>query len=60
MSTSCSKRSRNWAGSPSEGCLDVIQNANELLDGSGYPAGKTGDELSEFVKHTAGCIPLGT
>ncbi|WP_083632755.1 PilZ domain-containing protein [Chromohalobacter japonicus] len=36
---------------PSEGCLDVIQNANELLDGSGYPAGKTGDELSEFVKH---------
>ncbi|WP_277810578.1 PilZ domain-containing protein [Chromohalobacter canadensis] len=35
---------------PSDGCLDIIQNANELLDGSGYPAGKTSDQLSELVK----------
>ncbi|MDF9435547.1 HD domain-containing phosphohydrolase [Chromohalobacter israelensis] len=35
---------------PSPGCRDIIENANELLDGSGYPAGKTEDELSEVVK----------
>ncbi|MCK0768746.1 PilZ domain-containing protein [Chromohalobacter canadensis] len=35
---------------PSKGCMDIMQNANELLDGSGYPAGKTGDQLSELVK----------
>lgn len=35
---------------PSKGCLDIIQNANELLDGSGYPSGKTENQLSETVK----------
>lgn len=35
---------------PSPGCRDIIENANELLDGSGYPAGKTEAELSEVVK----------
>ncbi|SOC57989.1 HD domain-containing protein [Chromohalobacter canadensis] len=35
---------------PSKDCMDIMQNANELLDGTGYPAGKTGDQLSELVK----------
>ncbi|MGO1343737.1 HD domain-containing phosphohydrolase [Chromohalobacter japonicus] len=35
---------------PSKGCLDIIQNANERLDGSGYPNGKTEAQLSEMVK----------
>ncbi|PWW36489.1 HD domain-containing phosphohydrolase [Chromohalobacter israelensis] len=35
---------------PSPGCRDIIENANELLDGSGYPAGKTARELSETAK----------
>ncbi|MCK2046342.1 HD domain-containing phosphohydrolase [Chromohalobacter moromii] len=35
---------------PSKGCLDIIQNANERLDGSGYPNGKKEAQLSEMVK----------
>ncbi|MDO0946516.1 HD domain-containing phosphohydrolase [Chromohalobacter israelensis] len=35
---------------PSPECRDIIENANELLDGSGYPAGKTARELSETAK----------
>ncbi|MCL5424367.1 MAG: PilZ domain-containing protein [Gammaproteobacteria bacterium] len=35
---------------PSRVCRDVLENANELLDGSGYPAGKRGNELSEVVR----------
>ncbi|WP_419308184.1 HD domain-containing phosphohydrolase [Chromohalobacter israelensis] len=35
---------------PSPECRDIIENANELLDGSGYPAGKTAAELSETAK----------
>ncbi|WP_340147933.1 PilZ domain-containing protein [Vreelandella arcis] len=31
-------------------CRDVIENANERLDGSGYPAGKRGEQLSELVR----------
>ncbi|WP_341765846.1 MULTISPECIES: PilZ domain-containing protein [Chromohalobacter] len=38
---------------PSKGCLDIIRDANELLDGSGYPAGKTADELSSLVKRVS-------
>ncbi|RTR02047.1 PilZ domain-containing protein [Halomonas nitroreducens] len=36
-----------WEPGPT--CRDVLENANERLDGSGYPAGKRGDELSELV-----------
>ncbi|MGM0544606.1 MAG: PilZ domain-containing protein [Pseudomonadota bacterium] len=35
---------------PSPACRDVIENANERLDGSGYPAGKRGEQLSELVR----------
>ncbi|MCZ0927439.1 PilZ domain-containing protein [Halomonas janggokensis] len=38
----------NWTPSPI--CRDVIENANERLDGSGYPAGKRGEQLSETVR----------
>lgn len=37
-----------WMPSPT--CRDVLENANEHLDGTGYPAGKFGDQLSELVK----------
>ncbi|SNY97719.1 HD-GYP domain, c-di-GMP phosphodiesterase class II (or its inactivated variant) [Halomonas sp. hl-4] len=37
-----------WEPNPT--CRDVIENANERLDGSGYPAGKRGEELSEVVR----------
>ncbi|HDZ46168.1 hypothetical protein LCGC14_0055500 [marine sediment metagenome] len=40
--------SLNWTPSPT--CRDIIHNANERLDGSGYPAGKRAEELSEFVR----------
>lgn len=36
--------------SPSPICRDVLENANERLDGSGYPNGKLGSQLSEIVK----------
>jgi HD-GYP domain-containing protein (c-di-GMP phosphodiesterase class II) len=35
---------------PSPICRNVIENANERLDGSGYPVGKRGDQLSELVR----------
>ncbi|MCP1318648.1 PilZ domain-containing protein [Halomonas sp. 707B3] len=35
---------------PSSTCRQVIENANERLDGSGYPAGKRGNELSDLVR----------
>lgn len=38
----------DWAPSPT--CRDVIENANERLDGSGYPAGKRGDQLSGLIR----------
>ncbi|MDW5377478.1 HD domain-containing phosphohydrolase [Halomonas sp. HP20-15] len=38
---------------PSRTCRDVIVNANERLDGSGYPAGKHGEELSEVARYLA-------
>ncbi len=37
-----------WA--PGRICRDVLENANERLDGSGYPAGARGDQLSELIK----------
>lgn len=37
----------NWQ--PSLVCRDVLENANELLDGSGYPVGKRGSELSDIA-----------
>ncbi|MES1937443.1 putative metal dependent phosphohydrolase [Salinisphaera hydrothermalis C27AD] len=41
-------RSLNWMPSPT--CRDILENANERLDGSGYPAGKQGSQLSELVR----------
>ncbi|WP_302141546.1 HD domain-containing phosphohydrolase [Halomonas alkalicola] len=38
----------DWIPSPT--CREVIENANERLDGSGYPAGKRGDALSDRVR----------
>ena len=35
---------------PGSTCRDVIENANECLDGTGYPAGKRAEELSELVR----------
>lgn len=37
-----------WEPSPT--CRDIIENANERLDGSGYPAGKRGEQLSDLVR----------
>ncbi|MBR2515020.1 MAG: PilZ domain-containing protein [Halomonas sp.] len=31
-------------------CRDVIENANERLNGSGYPAGKCGEQLSDLAR----------
>ncbi|WP_232090576.1 PilZ domain-containing protein [Billgrantia diversa] len=41
-------RAFDW--SPSPVCRDVLESANERLDGSGYPAGKRGNQLSEITK----------
>lgn len=44
----CNKlRELEWEPSPV--CRDVIENANERLDGSGYPAGKRNEQLSELI-----------
>ncbi|MDW7748280.1 PilZ domain-containing protein [Halomonas sp.] len=40
-----------WVPSPT--CREVIENANERLDGTGYPAGRRGDDLSELVRLVA-------
>lgn len=37
-----------WFSSPV--CQDVLENANERLDGSGYPARKRSSQLSEIVR----------
>ncbi len=44
-------RELGWEPSPT--CADVIENANEHLDGSGYPAGKRGEQLSELIRLVA-------
>ncbi|MEH2922467.1 PilZ domain-containing protein [Samsonia erythrinae] len=45
----CAKlRELGWEPSPT--CYDVIENANERLDGTGYPAGKRGDRLSDLIR----------
>lgn len=31
-------------------CREVIENANERLDGSGYPAGKQGEQVSALIR----------
>lgn len=38
----------DWTPSPT--CRDIIENANERLDGTGYPAGKRGDQLSDRIR----------
>ncbi|MFN2409411.1 MAG: PilZ domain-containing protein [Halomonas sp.] len=38
----------DWEASPT--CIDIIENANERLDGKGYPARKRGEQLSELVQ----------
>ena len=38
----------NWE--TGKACRDIIENANERLDGSGYPAAKVASELSEQTK----------
>ena len=40
-----------WMPSPT--CREIIEKANERLDGTGYPAGKRGDQLSERVRLVA-------
>ncbi|RUR27206.1 metal-dependent phosphohydrolase [Vreelandella andesensis] len=37
-----------WEPSPT--CRDVIENANERLDGSGYPASRRGNQLSKLIR----------
>ncbi|MCO7253170.1 PilZ domain-containing protein [Dickeya oryzae] len=45
----CQKLSElGWEMSPV--CREVIENANERLDGSGYPAGKQGIQLSPLIR----------
>lgn len=41
-------QAHGWTPSPT--CRDVMENVNERLDGSGYPAGRRGDQLSEVAK----------
>lgn len=36
--------------SPSPTCREVMENANERLDGSGYPAGKRSTQLSDLTR----------
>lgn len=43
-------RLRELGWSPGLTCRDVIENANERLDGMGYPAGKQGSQLSSLVR----------
>ncbi|MBZ9538294.1 PilZ domain-containing protein [Modicisalibacter tunisiensis] len=38
---------------PGSTCRDVIENSNERLDGSGYPAGKTAEQLSDIARYMA-------
>lgn len=41
---------KKLAWEPSPICRDVIENANERLDGSGYPAAKQGNQLSKLIR----------
>lgn len=41
-------RQLGWEPSPT--CREVIEKANERLDGSGYPAGNRGEQLSDLVR----------
>lgn len=43
-------RFRELGWTPGLTCRDVIENANERLDGRGYPAGKQGGQLSSLVR----------
>ena len=43
--------SLGWEPSPI--CLDVLNNANERLDGTGYPTGKSAYQLSKLVRLVA-------
>ena len=36
--------------SPSPTCREILEHANERLDGSGYPAGLRGEQLSERIR----------
>jgi len=49
-STTLLKRLAALEWSPSPVCLDILENANERLDGSGYPQGKSAGSLSTLVK----------
>lgn len=40
--------SLGWVASPV--CADILENANERLDGKGYPGGKKGKQISEIVR----------
>jgi len=40
-----------WVPSPT--CQDVLENANEHLDGSGYPVGKREEQLTEIARLVA-------
>ncbi|HAA45840.1 MAG: hypothetical protein XD36_1050 [Halomonas sp. 54_146] len=40
-----------WTPSPT--CREVLENANERLDGSGYPTGKSGRQLTELIRLVA-------
>lgn len=54
-------RERGW--NPPETVLDVMLNINERLDGSGYPSGRTADQLSDLARLAAilrtGCKLMG-
>lgn len=41
-------RQLDWVPSPT--CCEVLENANERLDGSGYPEGKQGSQLSTLIR----------
>ncbi|MGM8931055.1 PilZ domain-containing protein [Salinicola halophyticus] len=49
-STTLLKRLSVLEWSPSPVCHDILENANERLDGTGYPQGKSSEDLSSLVK----------
>nr|WP_318382110.1 PilZ domain-containing protein [uncultured Enterobacter sp.] len=48
--TALREKMRELKWTPSPACLDIIENANELLNGSGYPAGKSNEQLTDRVR----------
>ncbi|MFC7367958.1 HD domain-containing phosphohydrolase [Vreelandella zhaodongensis] len=48
--TTLREKLKKLAWEPSPTCRDVIENANERLDGSGYPAGKHGQQISKLIR----------